>query len=464
MTQFERNHRAGLAPPPDDEDSVEPIEQRVESEPAREEEPDYEFEGEREEVPEDGWKFVETGMDVSLFNVCFTIAGPIAVGGDGKVLHRRPSSGEWRVIIEAGPSVTFNNIHDVDVTDDGERFWFVGDSGIIGAFDVRRGRKYDFSAPMEKTSTWESIAVSGEKGEERVIYANGSGELLDAEMDEHGFPDWGDVKKPGRGSTMPGVDFDTDGTAYAADTTGKAYQLVDGGEQSDASDRASADDSEWVEIGVRNAEVNFHDIDCDDGHLLIAGDDGIVYRFDRFADNWTPIRAGDGTVYSIDQFEGRRAAATADGRMYEPEMMVGWSERPTEVAEDLYGVALGPEYDIAVGAAGTVVERHHENQDRGRFEEPADPEDDNDEPERIAERSRKRRERRKGPTTDTEESTDDDGNDESERIAERSRKRRERRREKRDTVLPSADERGGASGTDDDEEEDAGDDTREEFW
>ena len=444
MTRHERNNRAGLAPPADDEAGVEPIEQRVESEPARDEEPEYAFDGEREEVPDDGWKVVETGVDVSLFNVCFTIAGPIAVGADGKVLHRRPSSGEWRVIIEAGPSVTFNNIHDVDVTDDGERFWFVGDSGIIGAFDVRRGRKYDFSAPMEKTSTWESIAVAGPKGDERVIYANGSGELLDAEMDAHGFPDWGEVTKPGRGSTMPGVDFDTDGTAYAADTTGKAYQLAGGGE--------------WAEIGVRNAEVNFHDIDCDDGHLLIAGDDGIVYRFDRFAENWTPIRAGDGTIYSIDQFEGRRAAATADGRMYEPEMMVGWSERPTEVAEDLYGVAIGPEYDIAVGAAGTVVERHHGNQDCGRFEEAEDEEEtESDDSERIAERSRKRRERRTRPTADAGESAGSDGDgDDSERVADRSRKRRNRRRERRETVL--------SAGEDNDEKDTDSDDETEAFW
>ena len=428
----ERRNRAGLSPPPSDGDgSVEPIERRVET-PAKE--ADESGEGHREEVPADGWKAVETGVDISLFNVCFTVAGPVAVGADGKVLHRRPSSGEWRVIIEAGPSVTFNNIHDVDVTDDGERFWFVGDSGIIGAFDVRQGRKYDFSAPMEKTSTWESIAVTGEKGDETVIYANGSGELLDAEMDEDGYPIWGDVEKPGRGSTIPGIDFDTDGTAYAADTTGKAYQqAIDYEERSSSSNRKRpvSGDGDWTEIGVRNAEVNFHDIDCDDGHLLIAGDDGIIYRFDRFADNWTPIRAGDGTIYSIDQFEGRRAGSTADGRIFEPEMMVGWSERPTEVTEDLYGIALGPEYDIAVGAAGTVVERHHGNQDRSRFEEPAEPESEaaDEEPERIAERSRKRREQR-GTSTGSTEAVEGDA-DRTERVAERSQKRRERRREPR---------------------------------
>ena len=428
----DRPNRAGLSPEPSDRggDDLDPIERRVETPSS---EPDgIETDDERQAVPDDGWTAVDTGVDVSLFNVCFTVAGPVAVGSDGKVLHRRPTSGEWRVIIEAGPAVTFNNIHDVDVTDDGERFWFVGDSGIIGAFDVREGRKYDFSAPMEKTSTWESIAVSGEKGDEAVIYANGSGELLDAEMDADGYPEWGDVEKPGRGSTVPGVDFDTDGTAYAADTTGKAYeQAVDSEERSSAGNRNSeaSGDGDWTEIGVRNAEVNFHDIDCDDGHLLVAGDDGILYRFDRFADNWTPLRAGDGTIYAIDQFEGRRAGSTADGRIFEPEVMAGWSERPTEVAEDLYGIALGPEFDVAVGAAGTVVERHHGNQDRSRFEAANESEDDEDaQSERITERSRKRRERRTG-ARDTEDS------DDHTRPADRSRERRERRREKRETVL-----------------------------
>lgn len=451
MTQNESNrrHRAGLARPPTDGDgSVDPIERRLET--PKDEVDGMTEPGHREEVPADGWKAADSPVDETLYNVCFTVAGAVAVGGDGKVLHRRPSSGEWRVIIEAGPSVTFNNIHDVDVTDDGERFWFVGDSGIIGAFDVRQGRKYDFSAPMEKTSTWESIAVTGEKGEETVIYANGSGELLDAEMDENGYPDWREVEKPGRGSTMPGVDFDTDGTAYAADTTGKAYeQVVDSEQQSSSGNRRSPGDGDWTEIGVRNAQVNFHDIDCDDGHLLIAGDDGIIYRFDRFADNWTPLRAGDGTIYSIDQFDGRRAAASADGRIYEPEMMVGWSERPTEVAEDLHGIALGPEFDVAVGAAGTVVERHHGNQEgRGRFEEPEDEaEEEDEETERIADRSRKRREWRQGEAGDDAETED-----EPERVAERSRKRRERRREQHETVLANETDDGG-------EETD-----QEEFW
>lgn len=424
----ERNtggHSAALSPSGGDDDGVEPIERQRRASTADPGEDGVgegrvdDEAGERERVPADGWRAVETDIDISLFNVCFTVAGPVAVGGDGKVVHRRPSSGEWRVIIEAGPSVTYNDIHDVDVTDDGERFWFVGDSGIIGAFDVRNGRKYDFSAPMEKTSTWESIAVTGPKDDETVIYANGSGELLDAEMDDDGYPHWGDVEKPGRGSTIQGIDFDTDGTAYAADTTGKAYQ--------------QAIDGDWTAIGVRNAQVNFHDIDCDDGHLLIAGDDGIIYRFDRFADNWTPLRAGDGTIYSIDQHRGRRGASTADGRIYEPEAMVGWSERPTEVAEDLYGIALGPQYDIAVGAAGTVVERHHGDEDAPtQFETETDDR-------RPAERSRRRRQRRqkqreqRGKAQSTEST-------EGERPAERSRKRRERRRERRETTLSGDDE------------------------
>lgn len=338
-----RPNTAGLAPR--DDEGVEPLEQSAEHDESGDSSATDESDDAGETTDESDWTEIETGIDVSLVGVCFTVAGPVAVGHDGKVLHRRPSSGEWRVIIEAGPSVTHNNIHDVDVTDDGERFWFVGDSGIIGAFDVKQGRKYDFSAPMEKTSTWEAVAVAGERGDERVVYANGSGELLDAEMDEQGFPAWGEVGKPGRGSTIPGVDFDRDGTAYAADTTGKVYeQVVDG---------------DWVEIGVRNAEVNFHDIHCEEGHLLVAGDDGIIYRFDRFADNWTPVQAGDGTIYSIDQVGERRIAVSADGRVFEPEPMVGWSEQPTTVEEDLYGVALGDTFDVAVGAAGTILERHH---------------------------------------------------------------------------------------------------------
>ena len=76
-----------------------------------------------------------------------------------------------------------NQLRTLDVTDDGKRLWFAGSSGTIGCYDVETNRKYDYSYPNEMTSTWESIAVSGNTGSEKLLIANGSGEVLPASVD-----------------------------------------------------------------------------------------------------------------------------------------------------------------------------------------------------------------------------------------------------------------------------------------
>ncbi|WP_245799927.1 hypothetical protein [Haladaptatus litoreus] len=45
----------------------------------------------------------------------------------------------------------------MDVTDDGNRIWFVGGSGVIGEYDVETETLTNYSAPKGKTSTWEDL-------------------------------------------------------------------------------------------------------------------------------------------------------------------------------------------------------------------------------------------------------------------------------------------------------------------
>ncbi|KZN26430.1 hypothetical protein A4G99_20450 [Haladaptatus sp. R4] len=130
------------------------------------------------------WRSVESPTDKTLIGVTTTTEGPFAVGTGGNVLTKR--DGEWRFAIRDGPATRENTLTCVDVTDDGTRIWFAGSSGALGCYDATEGKKYDYSAPKEKTSTWEAIAVSGNAGSELIRVANGSGEVLPVTVGEHG--------------------------------------------------------------------------------------------------------------------------------------------------------------------------------------------------------------------------------------------------------------------------------------
>lgn len=284
------------------------------------------------------WREAESPTSKALYGVVSTANGPFAVGTGGNVLSGR--NGEWRFAVRDGPATRKNALTCVDATDDGERIWFAGSSGALGCYDVSDGRKYDYSAPKEKTSTWEAIAVSGERGDETLRVANGSGEVLPVTTDENGCPQWGEVVKPGSGSTVPALDFG-DRRAYAVDTSGNAFEEREEG---------------WTDIGVKNAQVNFFDVHAGGGRLLIAGGGGRVYRYDRACENWTPINAGDGALHGLAEGESKLVAVGAGGRVYERASGEGWKGSTTPVESDLRDVTVG-ETDVAVGAGGTVIER-----------------------------------------------------------------------------------------------------------
>ncbi len=284
------------------------------------------------------WRAVESPTSKALFGVVGTTAGPFAVGTGGNVLTKH--DGQWRFAIEAGPATRENTLTCVDATADGKRIWFAGSSGALGCYDVEAGKKYDYSAPNEKTSTWEAIAVDGKRGNETLRVANGSGEVLPVTTDDNGCPKWGEVVKPGSGSTVPALDFGDD-NAYAVDTSGNAFEERKKG---------------WKDIGVTNAQVNFFDVYAGDGNLLIAGGGGRVYRYDRPCKNWTPIDAGEGALHAIAAGKSKFVVAGASGYVYERLSGAGWTKSPTPVETDLQDVSVG-DIDVAVGAGGTIVER-----------------------------------------------------------------------------------------------------------
>ncbi|KTG07649.1 hypothetical protein AUR64_02860 [Haloprofundus marisrubri] len=297
----------------------------------------------------------ESPVEKTLTGVVQTSVGPFAVGTGGKVLRRR-TDGSWTIVVPQGPATKRNKLTDVDVTDDGKRIWFAGSSGALGMYNTETGEKHDYSAPGGKTSTWEAIAVGGGGdgsdggsdgseggsggGGEHLLIANGSGEVLSATIDDDGCPSFGEVVKPGSGSTIPALALGGD-AAYAIDTSGNVFERTDG---------------EWADIGIRNAQVNFHDIYASERTLLVSGGGGLVYRYDRPCTNWTPIAVGKSALFAID-FEGDRAVAVGGGGViHQRRRDDGWTQLSSPVESKLRSVALG-DVDVAVGNSGTIVER-----------------------------------------------------------------------------------------------------------
>ena len=289
-------------------------------------------------TPGTGWTEVPSPTGKSLYGVVDTVKGPYAVGTDGNVLHR--SGGGWRVVIADGPAAKRNTLTCVAATSDGTRIWFAGSSGALGMYDAVSGRKYDHTAPKGKTSTWEAIAVGGPRGEEQLRVANGSGEVLSATVGADGCPAFGDVVKPGSGSTIAALDYAGD-AFFAIDTSGNVFEEADG---------------KWSDIGIENAQVNFFDVNATPDSLLVSGGSGRVYRYDRACTNWTPVSAGTGALHSLARDGEVVVAVGANGNVFERRPDAGWRAVESPVSTTLRSVSLG-RTDVAVGSGGTIIER-----------------------------------------------------------------------------------------------------------
>jgi len=301
--------------------------------------------------PDAAWSEASSPTSKSITSVVQTADGPHAVGSSGNVLAL--VDGEWRLVVDSGPSASNNPLNDVAITSDGERIWFAGGSGAMGAYDVETGKKYDYTAPDGKTSTWEAIAATGAIDREHVIVANGSGEVLHGvfeENDEGAYCiQWGDVVKPAGGSTIPGVAFsrgDTD-TAYGISTSQAAFETTDYNQT-------------WTKIGVSNANESFYDVLGDDDVVYVSAGGGTIYRYDCGCRGWTPVDVGENALQGLDRLGPAEPVMAAGNGGYVYERTAdGWQEYDTPVGSDIYDVAYGGDGgpDVAVGSGGTILER-----------------------------------------------------------------------------------------------------------
>ena len=299
------------------------------------------------------WTDVTSPTSKTIYGVSMTVDGPYAAGKSGNLLSRQ--GGSWELTVSAGPHTRDNTLRTIAVTDDGKRVWFAGASGAIGAYDVDKQRKIDYSAPTGKTTTWEGITATGTRDSEVVYVSNGSGEVLKGTHDADGCLQWGSsVTEPGSGSTMTAIDFQESDTSigHAVDTTQGVYETTDSG-------------GTWEKVGISESQVNYYDvisyIDESDGtqFVHVAAGDGKVYRLDCTCDNWTPVQVSDKSLFGITHSGGARLACGASGRIHEKPKGEDWQQVESPVADDLKEVAYGgTDYpDVIVGNSGTILER-----------------------------------------------------------------------------------------------------------
>jgi photosystem II stability/assembly factor-like uncharacterized protein len=296
---------------------------------------------ERASDTEPGWTETDTSTDESLLDVVATGSGAYAVGEGGVVLTR--SDDGWEAALEHGPTANSNPLLGVDATADGGAVWFTGDSGVLGRYD---GEQFtDYSAPKDQTSTWEDVAVTGETGEEQIHLVNGSGELLWGEYNGSSVS-WGDIEKPGGGSSISSITFADSDCGYVCDTNQGVYETTDGGEN-------------YENIGIEDANTDFNGVAATNSTVVVAGGDGSVFRYDGSV--WTRLHAGS-ELATIDLTEEEGLAAGGGGVVYE--LTDGsWESVETPVDADLHGVAISTgdseqaSRTVAVGTDGTVIER-----------------------------------------------------------------------------------------------------------
>ncbi|PSP45147.1 hypothetical protein BRC68_00115 [Halobacteriales archaeon QH_6_64_20] len=295
---------------------------------------------------EPDWAEVDSPVDVALYDTVASADAVYAAGDDGVVLARRA---EWEVPLDDGPAADSNPLRGIDYTDgddDEEVLWIAGDSGAVGRYDPAAGGVTDFSAPKDQTSTWTDVAVAGPAGEENVHLTNGSGAVLRGTYDgADGSIEWGEIGKPGSGSSITAITFRDREVGYLCDSSGGVFETGNGGES-------------YAAIDGVDAGTAFSDLaPVGDNGLLVAGEDGSLFRYDGSA--WTRRSLSDTSLHTIDTTEGESAdlrAVAGDGSGTVHERIGDEWDAIETTAESVRAVAVEG-IGVAIGDDGAIYER-----------------------------------------------------------------------------------------------------------
>jgi len=281
-----------------------------------------------------GWESVETPIDRDVNDVVYAATGAYAVA-DAGILIERTEEG-WTKILDGGPTGNGNSLYGADVTDDGDRVWFVGSSGAIGEYDVQTGSLDDYSAPNDVTNNFNGVAVTGEAGEANVYVAGDSGKIYYSFDNGETF----DEVTPGSGSEINAIDFNGSRAGHAVDGNQTVFDTDDG--------------STYDKIGLQDANVNLYGVDSDGADdVWVAGGGGMIFDYDGA--DWTPTDTGDADLNDI-EVDGDTGYVVGGGGVVFGRSNGEWTQEQTPTGSNLAAVALGST-DIAVGASGVVLER-----------------------------------------------------------------------------------------------------------
>ena len=294
--------------------------------------------------PTGSWHAADSPTSQTLYDVVVSRAGVFAVGEDGIIVGR--CHGIWERIDKDSPGleVVGNTLYDASTPEDGRNVWFCGSSGAIGVYEPKAQELLDYSAPGEKTSTWETIAVGGTKGDEYIFVGNGSGELLRGRRDGKEI-NWLDIREPEGGSTLVDLEFPTANVGFLADSSGEVSRTTNAGDN-------------WNNVGVRGAEHALHSVGAaDEKTMFVSADAGAIYRYN--GTTWTEMNAGQASVRGIDIVDRTTGlACSGEGQVYSLDDG-RWTKVGSFGSQALHSVIYGNEAapHVAVGSSGTIVER-----------------------------------------------------------------------------------------------------------
>ncbi|GGM73410.1 photosystem II stability/assembly factor-like uncharacterized protein [Halarchaeum rubridurum] len=289
---------------------------------------------------DDEWNAVGSPTGNAINDVTHTSGMAHAVGSSGLVLRR--VAGEWSIHTDEGAGRS-KTLEACDTTRGGDRLWFCGASGTVGALDVESGEVTSHSKPIEAGNGFTDVAVAGSVGGERVYLASSSGTVVVGHHGKKGMT-W-TKRDTGASDTVTAVDFHTRERGHAVTNGSAVYRTTDGG-------------ATWEWVGIEDAQVPLKDVSSGARHVYVAGGAGRVFRLDCRCRRWTPFKAGSVTISAFERTADRLLGAGGSGNVVEPSD-TGYTLYGTATGNHLNGVAIGEEYepDVVVGDSGAILER-----------------------------------------------------------------------------------------------------------
>ncbi|WP_435096882.1 hypothetical protein [Halarchaeum sp. P4] len=290
------------------------------------------------------WERVTSPVSVTLRDVTHSANGPCVVGNDGFVLGRA-SDGTWGVLVEHGPKAHNNDLHAVDATGDGKRVWFAGSSGAVGYYDLQAQKRRDFSEPNDLTNTFQALTVSGKRGSEKLLAADGSGNVVPGVVSGDTI-DWEWARDVS--GAMTALSSNPAGVGFGVNSSGGVF-------------KTTRDDG-WKKIGLEDAGTSLYAVTANNNRLIVGGGNGRIYELED--NTWTPYLLASFTVQDLSLApDGSVALAVGgSGDVFVRRGTGDWKPRSAKNSNALRGCAVSSPA-VAVGKSGTIIEAPNENRD-----------------------------------------------------------------------------------------------------